>query len=137
MRTKNPDNVYVLTCKVTQKSVKTNPKQFFATAARANVSDEVLKTSYISRDGRRIIKDAKLTAEQVVAQYGVDPTYAASLKNLAKPAPAASTENISVEVTVESVAPAAEATPAETAAESAPEASAEPAPVAEAEAVAA
>lgn len=107
MRTKNENNVYAFTCAVTGKSVKTNPKQFFATAARYGVTDAVLKTSYISREGRKQIKDAKLTAEQVVAQYGVAPEVAAKLKGLAKPAV---TETITVEVPAEAIAaePAAE-----------------------------
>lgn len=119
MRTKNPDNVYSFTCPVTGKVTKTNPKQFNATAARLNLTDAVLKSSLISREGRRIIKDAKMTAEQVVATYGVDPAYAATLKHLVKPA-----APIEVAVPAESIATetVAEAAPAETAETPAPEA---------------
>lgn len=104
MKTKNENNVYQFVCAVTGKTVATNPKQFFATAKRAGVEDAVLKTSYISREGRNIIKAAGLTAEQVVAQYGVDATYAASLKNLAKaPVVAAPVDNIAVAVAPEAI----------------------------------
>ena len=76
----NPENRYSFTCKVTGGTVKTNPKQFAALANRYGITNEELDVSYVSRAGRRIIADEKLTPEQAVEKYGIHLNVAKSLK---------------------------------------------------------
>lgn len=100
MKTKNEANVYEFICAVTGEKVKTNPKQFFETAQRYGVIDEVLKKSYVSREGRRAIRALGLTAEQVTKIYGVDIAVSSKLKHLAI---APVSENISVEIPADAI----------------------------------
>lgn len=79
-RPANPENRYSFTCKVTGETVKTNPKQFAALANRYGITNEELDVSYVSRAGRRIIADEKLTPEQAVEKYGIHLNVAKSLK---------------------------------------------------------
>lgn len=99
MKTKNENNVYTLTCKVTNEIVKTNPNQFNDTVARMGITDEMLKNNYVSRNGRNLLKSRGLTASQASAEFGIDIVMAKQLKNLAKePIAVVSTTNIIVEV---------------------------------------
>jgi hypothetical protein len=79
-RPANPENRYSFTCKVTGETVKTNPKQFAALANRYGITNEELDGSYVSRAGRRVVADEKLTPEQAVEKYGIHLNVAKSLK---------------------------------------------------------
>jgi len=79
-RPKNADNRYSFTCKVTGETVKTNPKQFTDLASRYNITPDELDNSYVSRAGRRVITEQKLTPDQAVAQYGIHINVANNLK---------------------------------------------------------
>jgi len=76
----NPENRYSFTCKVTGETVKTNPKQFSALATRYNITNEELDVSYVSRAGRRVITDEKLSPESAVEKYGIHLNVAQNLK---------------------------------------------------------
>ena len=76
----NPENRYSFTCKVTGETVKTNPKQFSALATRYNITNEELDSSYVSRAGRRVITDEKLSPESAVEKYGIHINVANTLK---------------------------------------------------------
>jgi hypothetical protein len=76
----NPENRYSFTCKVTGEIVKTNPKQFSALANRYSITNEELDSSYVSRAGRRIITDEKLSPEQASMKYGIHLNVAKTLK---------------------------------------------------------
>jgi hypothetical protein len=65
---------------VTGETVKTNPKQFAALANRYGITNEELDVSYVSRAGRRVIADEKLTPESTVEKYGIHINVANSLK---------------------------------------------------------
>lgn len=84
-RPNNPDNRYAFTCKVTGETVKTNPRQFAKLAERYDITPEQLDTSYISCKGRRVVVDAQMTPEAVVASYGVHINVAQNLKCTVKP----------------------------------------------------
>lgn len=88
-RPKNPNNRFAFTCKVTGGTVKTNPKQFNAFAAKYGVTPDELDNSYVSRAGRHVIEAEKLTPEQAVEKYGLHPNVASTLKATIKPAPVA------------------------------------------------
>ena len=99
MKTKNENNVYSLTCKVTGKVIKTNPKQFNDSVARLGITDAVLRDNYISREGKNTLRSLGMTASQASEQYGIDMAVAVQIKNLAKePVAATPTANIAVEV---------------------------------------
>jgi hypothetical protein len=76
----NPENRYSFTCKVSGETVKTNPKQFSALATRYGITNEELDVSYVSRAGRRVITDEKLSPEQAVEKYGIHLNVAKTLK---------------------------------------------------------
>lgn len=110
-RPKNPDNVLEYTCKVTQRKVKTNPKQFKRDfMEKYGLSREEMLDSCVSsgpNGGRRIIAAEKLTPEQAVEKYGLHPKVAQMLKCTVKPTPV-------VEVPAVVETPVVEAVEAET-----------------------
>lgn len=79
-RPANPENRYSFTCKVTGETIKTNPKQFSALATRYGITNEELDSSYVSRAGRRVITDEKLSPESAVEKYGIHLNVANNLK---------------------------------------------------------
>jgi len=79
-RPANPENRYSFTCKVTGETIKTNPKQFSALANRYGITNEELDSSYVSRAGRRVVADEKLSPEQAVEKYGIHINVANNLK---------------------------------------------------------
>ena len=79
-RPNNPDNRYSFTCRVTGEQVKTNPKQFADLAKRYDITPAELDTSYISRNGRKVITTAKMTPDEVVVAYGIHQNVANNLK---------------------------------------------------------
>lgn len=84
-RPKNPDMRYTLTCKVTGVATPTNPKQFNDMVLRYGISPEELDSSYVNRQGRRIIAGEKLTPEQASEKYGIHINVANLLKCTLKP----------------------------------------------------
>lgn len=81
------DNRYQFICKVTGKTIKTNPKQFADLANRYGITPEQLDDSYVSREGRHVIASAGLTPEQAVEQYKMHINVANNLKCTLKPKP--------------------------------------------------
>ena len=81
------DNRYQFICKVTGKTIKTNPKQFADLANRYGITPEELDDSYVSREGRHVIATAGLTPEQAVEQYKMHINVANNLKCTVKPKP--------------------------------------------------
>jgi hypothetical protein len=79
-RPKNTDNRYSLTCKVTGETTKTNPKQFKALTERYNITASELDNSYVSRKGRKVIENEKLSPENAVEKYDIHINVANSLK---------------------------------------------------------
>lgn len=86
-RPKNPDNKYSLLCRVTGEEIKTNPKQTRTFMEKYGITLDELENSYVSRKGRHIISDRKMTPEQVVAEFGISEKVAMKLKATVKPAP--------------------------------------------------
>jgi hypothetical protein len=81
-RPSNPNNRYTLTCKVTGKAIPTNPKQVKDLMDRYEISMDELENSYISREGRNIIKGENLTKDDAITKYGIHPQVADCLKCL-------------------------------------------------------
>ena len=88
---KNPNNVYSLTCRVTNKEVKTNPKQVLDLMNRYGITQSELINSYVSREGRHQIASEALTPAQAVETYGLHLNVAEKLKATVKSAPAVET----------------------------------------------
>ena len=86
-RKANPENVYAMTCKVTGATIKTNPKQFNADCARYGITREEMSASYVSRAGRKILTDEKLSPEDAATKYGLHMNVANKLKATVKPQP--------------------------------------------------
>ena len=72
-------------CPVTGNSKKTNNVQITRFANKFGISVEDALKSMVSQEGRRVIKEQKLTAEQVTATYGVHPNVASALRCTVKP----------------------------------------------------
>jgi len=86
------DNRYQFICKVTGKTIKTNPKQFADLANSYGITPEQLDDSYVSREGRHVIANAGLTPEQAVEQYKMHINVANKLKCTVKPKPEKATK---------------------------------------------
>lgn len=99
-RPANPENRYSLTCKVTGKQSKTNPKQFSSLMNRYGISATELDNSYVCREGRKVVESEKLTPEQAVEKYGIHINVANSLKCTVKSKPVQPVQPEQVEGTV-------------------------------------
>ena len=84
-RPKNENNVYDLVCIETQKETPTNPKQVRDLVARWDVTQDELKKSYVSREGRNVLASEKLSVEQAIEKYSIHPNVANKLKALRAP----------------------------------------------------
>lgn len=74
---KDVPNLYSVVCKVTGETKKTNPKQFTKTADLVGVSVDTLHKSYVSREGKKLVKqqlkDQTIDREVLVDKYGLNP----------------------------------------------------------------
>lgn len=77
---KNPDNRYEFCCRVTKKTIKTNPHQFMDLAMRFAITPAELDQSYVGREGRAIIASQNLTPDMAIEMYGLHPNVANALK---------------------------------------------------------
>ena len=64
-----------LVCKITGKTVKTNPTQFRKQVDRSGVTRQEFIDNYVSREGKRMLKDmkteAKLKTHQIEATWDI------------------------------------------------------------------
>lgn len=81
----NKPNLYSVVCKVTGETKKTNPKQFQKTADLLGVSVDTLHASYVSREGKKQVKELlkeNAIDKEVLLSKGLHPDVLSKLFNL-------------------------------------------------------
>lgn len=80
-RTKNPENVYEVTCAVTGTKYKTSPIQFAHLMGKLGITKDELLNSYVSQKGRQILAaECKNNPDAAIEKYKLHPVVAHSLR---------------------------------------------------------
>jgi len=78
-RPKNPENVYLVTCRVTGKTKPTNPVQFNKLCEKYKLNTYEMADSYVSQEGRRILLKEYLSPQEAVERYNLHMNVATDL----------------------------------------------------------